>query len=171
MGVIVTLGFLVFQLRQNTRALKSDGFYHVAQMIHHPTTLIIEDAEIADTLRALDRLITEAMPGRRRVLYEGTFWGGTEQEIIGYGHIVQSRQKGEDVHWFLVGLARQKDHYSLYVNAVDGGKYLGQQIEGQLGKVKLGSASIGFKALDDLDVAVLEELMRRAHEITEPDPQ
>jgi hypothetical protein len=48
LGVIVTLGFLVFQLRQNTRALKSDGFYHVAQMIHHPTTLIIQDPELAD---------------------------------------------------------------------------------------------------------------------------
>ena len=130
----------------------------------------IEDAEIADTLSSLDRLITDAMPGRRRVLYVGKFWGGTDQEIIGYGHIVQPRPRGEEVHWFLVGLARQKDHYSLYVNAVDGGKYLGQQYKGRLGKVKLGSASIGFKSLEDVDLEVLEELMRRAHEITEPDP-
>ena len=130
----------------------------------------IEDTEVADTMRALDELITEAMPGRRRALYEGTFWGGTEQQIIGYGHIVQPRPKGEDVHWFLVGLARQKDHYSLYVNAVDGGKYLGQQYKGRLGKVRLGSASIGFKSLEDVDLGVLEELMRRAHEITDPDP-
>ncbi len=131
----------------------------------------IEDGEIADTLRTLDRLITSAMPGRRRVLYEGTFWGGTEQEIIGYGHIIQPRPKGEDVHWFLVGLARQKDHYSLYVNAVQDGKYLGQHYQGRLGRVKLGSASIGFKSLEDVDVDALEELMRRAHEITEPDPE
>ena len=110
------------------------------------------------------------MPDRRRALYEGTFWGGTEQKIIGYGHIVQPRPRGEDVHWFLVGLARQKDHYSLYVNAVADGAYLGQQYKGQLGKVKLGSASIGFKSLDDLDLDVLERLMRRAHEITDPDP-
>lgn len=131
----------------------------------------IEDPEIADTLRSLDELIAGAMPGRRRVLYEGTFWGGTQQEIIGYGHIVQSRPKGEDVHWFLVGLARQKDHYSLYVNAVEDDKYLGQQYAGRLGKVKLGSASIGFRSLEDVDVGALEELMRRAHEITEPDPE
>ena len=128
-------------------------------------------ARIDDTLRSLDRLITDAMPGRRRALYVGKFWGGTDQEIIGYGHIVQPRPKGEEVHWFLVGLARQKDHYSLYVNAVDDGRYLGQQYKGRLGKVKLGSASIGFKRLEDLDLDVLNELIQRAHEITDPDPK
>jgi hypothetical protein len=130
----------------------------------------IEDDHIAETMRKLDELIVSAMPERRRALYVGTFWGGTDQQIIGYGHIVQPRPKGEDVHWFLVGLARQKDHYSLYVNAVDEGKYLGQQYKGRLGKVKLGSASIGFKSLDDVDLEVLAELMERAHDITDPDP-
>ncbi len=131
----------------------------------------IADPDVAETMRTLDALITSAMPDRRRALYEGTFWGGTEQRIIGYGHIVQPRPTEEDVHWFLVGLARQKDHYSLYVNAVEDGAYLGQQYEGRLGKVKLGSASIGFKSLDDLDLDVLEELVQRAHEVTDPDPQ
>lgn len=130
----------------------------------------IEDPEIAESMRALDRLITEAMPDRRRRLYEGRFWGGTEQKIIGYGHIVQPRPRGEDVHWFLVGLARQKDHYSLYVNAVEDGKYLGQHYEGRLGKVKLGSASIGFKRIDDLELDALGELLAQAHQITDPDP-
>ena len=130
----------------------------------------ISDPDVTDTMRALDRLVTDAMPGRRRVLYEGVFWGGTEQQIIGYGHIVQPRPRGDDVHWFLVGLARQQEHYSLYVNAVADGAYLGQQYKGRLGKVKLGSASIGFKSLDDIDLDVLEELVQRAHEITDPDP-
>jgi hypothetical protein len=130
----------------------------------------IEDAEIAETMRTLDGAITAAMPNRRRALYEGTFWGGTEQQIIGYGHIVQHRPKGDDVHWFLVGLARQAHHYSLYVNAVHEGKYLGQHYGKRLGKVKLGSASIGFKRTDDLDLDVLEELVRQADEITDPDP-
>lgn len=135
---------------------------HLAQIV---------DPEIAETMGTLDHLITSAMPGRRRALFVGKFWGGTDQEIIGYGHIVQPRPKGEDVHWFLVGLARQKDHYSLYVNAVADGAYLGQQYKGRLGKVKLGSASIGFKRLDDIDLEVLHELLARAHNVTEPDPE
>jgi hypothetical protein len=130
----------------------------------------ITDAGVAETMRSLDELITAAMPDRRRALYVGKFWGGTDQEIIGYGHIVQLRPKGEEVHWFLVGLARQKDHFSLYVNAVEDGKYLGQQYKGRLGKVKLGSASIGFRGLDDLDLDVIEEMVQRADQITDPDP-
>ena len=130
----------------------------------------LEDPEVAETMRTLDRLMSRSMPNRRRVLYEGPFWGGTHQQIIGYGHIVQPRPRGDDVHWFLVGLARQKDHYSVYVNAVHDGRYLGQHYEGRLGKVKLGSASIGFKSLDDLDLAVFEELLIQADEVTDPDP-
>ena len=130
----------------------------------------IDDPAVAGTMRELDRIISAAMPNRRRVLYEGKFWGGSQQQIIGYGHIVQSRPRGDDVHWFLVGLARQKGHYSLYVNAVDDGRYLGQHYEDRLGKVKMGAASIGFTSLDDLDLEVLEDLLVRAHEITSPDP-
>jgi hypothetical protein len=46
MGVLITLGFLLHQLRQNTRALRADGFRSTAVMIHHPTTLMIQDAEL-----------------------------------------------------------------------------------------------------------------------------
>ena len=130
----------------------------------------ITDPEIADTMRQVDGIITAAMPGRRRVLYEGTFWGGTDQAIIGYGHIVQPRPKGDEVHWFLVGLARQKKHYSLYVNAVEDGTYLGKKYADRLGKVKIGSASIGFTSLDVFNRDVLEELLHRADEVTPADP-
>ena len=34
---------------------------------------------------ALDRRIVAGLPGRSRALWRGTFWGGTEQAIIGYG--------------------------------------------------------------------------------------
>jgi hypothetical protein len=130
----------------------------------------IDDPVVAETIQALDRLITGAMPGRRRVLYEGRFWGGTEQTIIGYGHLVQPRPGGEVAHWFLVGLARQKNHYTIYVNAVLDGKYLGQHYAGRLGRVKLGSASIGFASLDGVELEMLSELLRHANEITAPDP-
>ncbi len=118
----------------------------------------------------VDRLISDAMPNRRRALWRGVFWGGTEQAIIGYGDIRQPRPRGDDVEWFLVGLAKQKRHYSLYVNAVADGVYLGQQYAGRLGKVKLGSASIGFRDLETVDLDVLADLLARADSITPPDP-
>lgn len=133
----------------------------------------IEDEVVRADMLALDRLITEAMPHRCRVLWEGVMWGGTEQSIIGYGDLVQPRPRGDDVEWFLVGLARQKRNYSLYVNAVEDGRYLGQHYEDRLmtsGKgVKIGSASIGFTRLDQIDLDVLRELLARADELTPPD--
>ncbi len=47
-GVLVTLVFLVNQLRQNTKALQGESFHNAAVMIHHPTTLMIQDAEITE---------------------------------------------------------------------------------------------------------------------------
>ncbi|MGI8876706.1 MAG: DUF1801 domain-containing protein [Egibacteraceae bacterium] len=114
---------------------------------------------------AIDRVFIEAMPGAPRRLWVGTLWGGTHQEIIGYGDLVQARPKGETVDWFTVGLARQQRHLSLYVNAVEDGQYLGRQYADRLGKVKVGSASLGFRRVDDLDLDVLRQLAAHAHRL------
>ena len=134
------------------------------------------DESVRTTMQRLDQIIRAALPGRNRTLWEGVFWGGTDQSILGYGDIVQPRPKGETVEWFLVGLARQKDSYSLYVNAVEDGAYIGQGYADRLraagvakSRVKIGSASIGFGSLDDVDVEVLAELLGRADELTPPD--
>ena len=126
--------------------------------------------EYRDDLLAIDEILVAAMPGRSRALWEGVFWGGTEQTIIGYGTLIQPRPKGEELEWFIIGLARQKAHTSLYVNAVEDGQYLGASYGPKLGKVKIGSASIGFTKLENVDLAVLGELAAHAHRITDPDP-
>lgn len=118
------------------------------------------------TMTALDALIRDALPGRSRTVWTGTFWGGSEQTIIGYGQITQSRPRGPDVEWFAVGLALQKAYVSLYVNAADGGRYLAQTYAGRLGTVKVGSASVSFRRLEDVDVDALTEMLRRADELT-----
>lgn len=38
-----------------------------------------------EDMRALDAAIRERMPGAERYLYVGKFWGGTDQQIVGYG--------------------------------------------------------------------------------------
>jgi hypothetical protein len=122
--------------------------------------------DVRRTMVELDEIVTSCLPGQPRVVWEGTFWGGTEQRIIGYGDIVQPRPRGADVEWFLVGLARQARHYSLYVNAVDDGAHLVASYADRLGKVKVGSASIGFTRLENVDVDELRALLARAHELT-----
>lgn len=123
------------------------------------------DGDIRSGMVQLDALIRDALPGRTRTLWEGSFWGGTDQQIIGYGDIVQPRPKGVTVEWFLVGLARQARHYSIYVNAVDDGTYLLDQYRDRLGSVKTGSASIAITSLDKVDLDALEEMLRRANQL------
>lgn len=118
-----------------------------------------------DDLRALDRIISEELAGLERVLWEGPMWGGTEQRIVGYGGITQPRPRGASVEWFLVGLALQQKHLSLYVNAAEDGEYLVKRHVGELGRVKVGSAAVTFASLADVDERAVRSLIRRAREL------
>lgn len=115
-----------------------------------------------DDMAALDTLIRTHLGSRERELWEGVFWGGTEQQIIGYARIEQSRPKGPAVEWFLLGLALQKDHLSLYVNAVTDGAYLTKKYASRLGKAKVGAAAVTIARLDTVDLDVLEAMIAEA---------
>lgn len=123
------------------------------------------DGPFAEELRLLDAEIVQRMPGRPRVLWEGPMWGGTHQAILGYGDFSYTNSRGEKVEWFMVGLAAQKDHISVYVNAADPDGYLVKKAADRLGKVRVGSAVIGLKRLEDVNLdelmAVVEEANRR----------
>jgi hypothetical protein len=125
--------------------------------------------EIGGTMTELDAIITSCLPGRARVLWEGSFWGGSDQQIIGFGAIEQPRPRGETVDWFLVGLARQQRYFSLYINAVLDGAYLLDQYADRLGTVKTGSASLSFSGLGDVDLDQLKALLTQAHDVTPED--
>ena len=119
-----------------------------------------------DDIRVLDSEIRQRMPGRERHLYEGKFWGGSDQQIIGYGMMDYQNRSGADVEWFVVGLAEQKSYISLYVNAVREGTYLLRDYEKRLGKAKVGSASISFESIADVDLDALMELVEEAGRLT-----
>lgn len=116
----------------------------------------------AELLQAVDRALRAGMPNIPRTLWRGVFWGGTAQAIVGYGDLRQPRPRGEDVDWFLIGLAEQQNHVSLYVNAVAGGAYLAHRYAERLGRVKVGSAAVTFRRLEDIDLEVVTELAREA---------
>jgi hypothetical protein len=117
---------------------------------------------IREDAAALDTVIAGAMAGRERVLWEGVFWGGTEQRIIGYGALRATGSGGREVDWFVVGLARQKDYFSLYCNAVADGTYLVKALGPGLGKVKVGSANVTFRRAADIDLDALRALVEAA---------
>jgi hypothetical protein len=112
--------------------------------------------------QAVHDVIRAAAPGLEPWLWRGVMWGGTDQAILGYGRITQVNRGGAEVEWFVIGLANQKAHLSLYVSAVRDGRSLTQVYGDRLGKVTIGSSSIGFRRLDDLDLVVLAELASEA---------
>jgi hypothetical protein len=122
--------------------------------------------EVRDDIASLDSVITGAFDGLDRSLYTGKMWGGTDQEIIGYGTYLYGRNQDE---WFIVGLAVQKRHLSLYINAVEDRQYLSEKHGHELGKVKVGKAALTFGSAADLDLERLADLVRPAREIVESD--
>jgi hypothetical protein len=123
---------------------------------------------VRDDIASLDGVIAEAMSGEERTLWEGVFWGGSSQHIIGYGSYRYKGRSGAEGEWFKVGLAAQKNYLSLYVNAAADGQSLANIYAPRLGKVKAGSANLQFKRAADVDLEVLRELIGRARELTGP---
>jgi hypothetical protein len=115
---------------------------------------------IRQEVEVLDREISAALAGQERVLWEGVFWGGSQQHIIGYGSYRYVGRSGAAGEWFVVGLARQKAYYSLYVNTVDAEGYVLRRFSDRLGKVKASNSNVTFKRLSDIDLDVLRELLQ-----------
>lgn len=112
--------------------------------------------------QAVHETITAAAPHFEPWLWQGKMWGGTDQTILAYGAYDYVNRSGDEVRWYLIGLANQKAYVSLYVNAVRDGRYLGQVYADRLGQVKVGSASVSFRKLEDLDLDVVAEMVKDA---------
>ncbi|MEA2058296.1 MAG: DUF1801 domain-containing protein, partial [Actinomycetota bacterium] len=112
----------------------------------------------------LDAAISDVMSGHPKTMWEGRFWGGSDQQIIGYGDYSYERSDGRTVVWFIVGLAQQKQYISVYVNAADETGYLTERYADRLGKAKVGKSSISFTSLDDIHLDVLLDLIAQAEQ-------
>lgn len=115
--------------------------------------------EFANEMRLLHTNIAEHMKNIEPVIWQGVFWGGSDQTIIGYGDLIYQRPGKEKVEWFVVGLARQKNYYSVYINASEDGQYILKKYADKLGKVKVGSGSLSFTKLADVNMKELMKLV------------
>lgn len=115
-----------------------------------------------DEMTTLDAIIRRHLGSRERQLWKGVFWGGTEQQIIGYAPIEQPPPKGPAVEWLLVGLAMQQQHVSLYVNPAVDDTYLTKRYAGRLGSAKVGAAAVTITRLESVDLAALEAMVAEA---------
>lgn len=83
-------------------------------------------------------------------------WGAS---LIGFGnHIYESPTSGRRVEWFNVGFSPRKAAISLYVMGMDGTKR--DELLAKLGKHKTDGGCVYVKKLADIDMAVLEEMVK-----------
>lgn len=83
-------------------------------------------------------------------------WGAA---LIGFGnHIYESPTSGRRVEWFKVGFSPRKAAISLYVMGIDGEKR--DELLAKLGKYKTEGGCVYVKKLADIDMKVLEEMVK-----------
>ncbi len=82
--------------------------------------------------------------------------------MLGYGGFKYKNYKKEIIDWPVISLASQKNYMSLYVCALEKGKYIAETYKDLLGKVSVGKSCVRFKKLEDLDMEGLAKVIRIA---------
>ena len=87
---------------------------------------------------------------------EPKMWGNS---IVGFGSRHMVYDSGRELDWFDVGFSPRKQSLTVYL--LDGfGEY--EALLGRLGNHSTGKSCLYIKRLDEVDIDVLEELVRRS---------
>jgi hypothetical protein len=118
--------------------------------------------ERAELMRTLDELIRREAP----TLAPSATQLSPTKPAIGYGPFHYTYASGRQGDTFVVVLANQAHHVSLYINAADEHGYIAEQRAAELGaKVSVGRSCIRVKRLENVDLHVLAEVVRTAERI------
>lgn len=104
-------------------------------------------------LKALDKLIRKAAPKFKRFIMSG---------MLAYGKFHYKYASGREGDWAVIALASQKNYISLYVCATDGKKYLAEGYKKALPKASIGKSCVRFKKIEDVDLNVVEKMLKKA---------
>jgi hypothetical protein len=107
-------------------------------------------------LKALDELIRKTAPKLKPEMISG---------FLGYGKMHYKTKSGREGEWFTIGLASQKNYISLYFCAVDGKEYLAESYKKKLPKASIGKSCVRFKKLENVDLKILEEMIRKTEKL------
>lgn len=109
--------------------------------------------ERREPMEFLDKLIKKTTPSLKSHF---------AYNMPGYGSFKYKNYKKEIIDWPIVSLASQKNYISLYVCAVQNGKYVAEEHAGELGKVNVGKSCIRFKKIEDLNLEELKKVIKLA---------
>lgn len=105
----------------------------------------------ADSYQIIElmQLITKAEP---------KMWGGS---IIGFGDYHYKYASGREGNWFLTGFSPRKQNFSIYLMSCDNENDF-PELFSKLGKYKTGKSCLYLNKLADIDINILEQLIRQS---------
>jgi hypothetical protein len=114
-------------------------------------TGIEDDRKREDSKTLLD--IMEKVTGE-----EPSMWGTS---IIGFGDQHYKYESGREGEWFKIGFSPRKQNLTLYIT-----DYIpdGDPLLANLGKYTTGKACIYIKRLEEIDLEILEKLVKRSYD-------
>lgn len=101
----------------------------------------------------LDALIRATTPSLDPFVYSG---------MLGYGPYHYVYASGREGDCAIVSLSSRAQYISLYVGACDENGSLADQVRAKLPKASIGVSCIRFKRIEDLDLKVLRDLLKKA---------
>ncbi|MDL5158108.1 DUF1801 domain-containing protein [Actinomycetospora termitidis] len=115
------------------------------------------DARQAAVVDEVHRTIAEAAPGLVPPIRTGS--------MLGYGRFHYRYDSGREGDAHLISLRGGSRQLSIYVSAVEDGRYLPEAHVPTLGKVSVGRSCIKVTRSGDLDLAGFADVVRRAVEL------
>ena len=119
-----------------------------------------------DEMRALHRRILQVSPDCRTWFLDGRNEAGkiVANPNIGYGHQIMELAGERTREFYRIGLSANATGLSLYVIGLEDRTYLARTFGKTLGKASITGYCIRFRTLGDLDMAVLDEVIRTGFE-------
>lgn len=115
-----------------------------------------------EEMRALHRLILDISPNARLWFLDGKDGDGkiVSNPNIGYGLQTIKRAKGETSDFYRIGISANTAGISIYLIGLEDRKYLSRTYGSALGKAHVTGYCIKFRTLNDLNMDVLEDVIR-----------
>ena len=113
-------------------------------------------------MQTLHGAILRAMPGCKLWFLDGRNSEGkiVSNPNIGYGLQTIKYADGKTREFYQIGLSANTAGISVYILGIEDKKYLAKTYGKKLGKASVTGYCIKFKALKDIDIAVLETAIR-----------
>ncbi|HEV2859962.1 MAG TPA: DUF1801 domain-containing protein [Pyrinomonadaceae bacterium] len=131
----------------------------MAEQKTKPTGVGVEDflGGVADERRRAEcRAVRDIMAEATGA--EPEMWGAS---IVGFGRRRYKYGSGREAEWMVTGFSPRKNDLTLYIMP---GVEEFPEIMGRLGKCKTGKSCLYIKKLDDVDLNVLRELVKKSVE-------